>query len=283
LSQRARAFATLLSFWVSFPPLPPLRPAGAPGRPCPGRRGRRRGSGWPGPLPPSRSWSWRSVPSGRPAFGRLGGPCASLCHKIAGALQQCFPALRETRCDRECRNTRTSAPGVVASWHPMPMVCVCAARTPLVLTSVHAFIWPFSRTARRPCSGRALYAPQTPVNHINGARSSGFLVRLDMAWTTCERRSDHSSAERMICAAPLDQRPVRLEPRGLGRWCPLSPNERRFVLDSHGLEVVRWGETEHATIEVQFCFARPADVLRHAKPVLLSLVGDIGEGDSLFR
>jgi hypothetical protein len=63
-----------------------------------------------------------------------------------------------------------------ASWHPM---CIpCAARTPLVLKSVHAFIWPFSRAARRPCSGRALYAPQTPVNHIHGARSSGCPIRL---------------------------------------------------------------------------------------------------------
>jgi len=57
-------------------------------------------------------------------------------------------------------------------WHPV--LKVCDAQTPLVLKSVHAFIWPFSRAARRPCSGSALYAPQTPVNHIDGARSSGF-------------------------------------------------------------------------------------------------------------
>jgi hypothetical protein len=62
------------------------------------------------------------------------------------------------------------------AWHPVHQAC--AARTPLVLTSVHAFIWPFSRAARRPCSGRALYAPQTPVNQIDGARASGFPVRL---------------------------------------------------------------------------------------------------------
>jgi hypothetical protein len=54
----------------------------------------------------------------------------------------------------------------------------CASRTPLVVTSVHAFIWPFSRAARRPCSERALYAPQMPVNHIDGAKSSGFPSRL---------------------------------------------------------------------------------------------------------
>jgi hypothetical protein len=53
----------------------------------------------------------------------------------------------------------------------------CAARTPLVVTSVHAFIWPFSRAERRPSSARALYAPQAPVNHIDSARSSGFPVR----------------------------------------------------------------------------------------------------------
>jgi hypothetical protein len=53
----------------------------------------------------------------------------------------------------------------------------CAARSPLVLTSVHAFIRePFSRASRRPCSGRALYAPKTPMNYIDGARSSGFPV-----------------------------------------------------------------------------------------------------------
>ena len=44
--------------------------------------------------------------------------------------------------------------GLLASWRER-----CAARTPIVLTSVHTFIWPFSRAARRPCSGRALYAP----------------------------------------------------------------------------------------------------------------------------
>jgi len=66
----------------------------------------------------------------------------------------------------------TSAPDVAARFGTL---CIpCAARTPLVVTSVHAFIWPFSRAARRPCSGRALYAPQTPVNHIDGARISGF-------------------------------------------------------------------------------------------------------------
>jgi hypothetical protein len=78
-------------------------------------------------------------------------------------------ALR-TRRDRECRSNaragRRRRPGTL---------CIRrAARTPLVVTSVHAFIWPFSRAARRPCSKRALYAPQTPVNHIDGARSSGF-------------------------------------------------------------------------------------------------------------
>jgi len=81
--------------------------------------------------------------------------------------------------DRTIRLCHVRGAAIVAlSGHPGTQCIRRAARTPLVVTSVHAFIWPFSRAARRPCSGRALYAPQTPVNHIAGAKSSGFPVRL---------------------------------------------------------------------------------------------------------
>ena len=43
-----------------------------------------------------------------------------------------------TRSDRRCRNARTSAPGVVAGTVGTPVLKVCAARTPLVVTPMQA-------------------------------------------------------------------------------------------------------------------------------------------------
>ena len=77
----------------------------------------------------------------------------------------------------------------------------CAAQTPLIPKSVHAFIWPFSRAARRPCSGHALHAPYMRVNYTDGARSSGFPILCDLDGR-CSRQEQwshwHQSTSRRL-------------------------------------------------------------------------------------
>jgi hypothetical protein len=102
-------------------------------------------------------------------LGSTGGSGTRKARSRVGWLITCerHPVLTSLLKPRRAGRRLQDSPGSRLSYREP---CRCAARTPLVLTSVHAFIWPFSRAAGRPCSGHALYAPQTPVNHIDGAR-----------------------------------------------------------------------------------------------------------------
>jgi hypothetical protein len=68
------------------------------------------------------------------------------------------------------------------------------ARTPLVLMSVHAFIWPFSRAARAAVLRVRLVRALNAMDHIEATRSSGFPIRnVDPDGPISRRESSHGS------------------------------------------------------------------------------------------
>jgi hypothetical protein len=73
-------------------------------------------------------------------------------------------ALSETRCDREYRSARTSAPGVVAGLAPCAYR-VCDARTPLVVTRMQAV----SAGPRRAPRSILPLAPSSCLNRVSRA------------------------------------------------------------------------------------------------------------------
>ena len=96
------------------------------------------------------------------------------------------------------------------------------ARTPLVVTRVHAFIWPFARAARGPCSGRASYARQllgasaagyrstwVPITGALGDRPARVLLSVSKLEVAVKLdASPRTSRTEGVCLAPHDRAAV---------------------------------------------------------------------------
>jgi len=90
----------------------------------------------------------------------------------------------QTRCDRECRNARTSSPGVVATvWHSVLKVCVCVlGPTPLVVILMQA-VSAGPRRALRPVLAAHLFLVFSSRIPSASAMTRGHLER-EMSWSS---------------------------------------------------------------------------------------------------